>query len=94
VWEAEGLRALGEARLAAGVAGQAEADLTAAVEVARRQGAPGFELRAAASLARLWAEGGRRREAHDLLAPVYERFTEGLNTVDLGEARGLLDALR
>ena len=51
------------------------------------------ELRAAADLARLWAEAARRREAYDLLAPVYGWFTEGLETSDPLQARALLDAL-
>jgi predicted ATPase len=42
---------------------------------------------------RLWRDQGRRREAHDLLAPVYGRFTEGFDTFDLKQAKGLLDAL-
>jgi predicted ATPase len=52
-----------------------------------------FELRAAASLARLWAEQGRRAEAHELLAPVYGWFTEGFDTADLKCAKALLDQL-
>jgi predicted ATPase len=47
-------------------------------------------LRAAASLARLWRDQGRRAEAHDLLAPVYSWFTEGFDTPDLKEAKALL----
>jgi predicted ATPase len=42
---------------------------------------------------RLWRDQGRRREAHHLLAPVYGRFTEGFDTFDLKQAKGLLDAL-
>ena len=75
-------------------AGDAEADLRAAVEIARRQGASALELRAATSLARLWAERGERRKAYDLLAAIHGRFTEGLDTPDLRDARALLDALR
>jgi predicted ATPase len=45
------------------------------------------------ALARLWAEKGRRREAHDLLAPVYGWFTEGFDTPDLVDAKALLEAL-
>ena len=52
-----------------------------------------FELRAAVSLARLWAEQGRRVEAHDLLAPVYGWFTEGFDTADLKDAKVLLEDL-
>ncbi len=52
-----------------------------------------YELRVAMNLARLWAEEGRRAEAHELLAPVYGWFTEGFDTADLKEAKALLDAL-
>ena len=52
-----------------------------------------WELRAAVSLARLWAERGERRKAHDLLAPVYGWFTEGFDTPDLKDAKALLDEL-
>jgi predicted ATPase len=59
--------------------------------VARAQSARAWELRAATSLARLRAKQGRRREAHNLLAPVYGWFTEGFNTADLKDAKALLD---
>ena len=52
-----------------------------------------YELRAATSLARLWGEEGKRTNARDLLAPVYGWFTEGFDTLDLQEAKSLLDAL-
>ena len=94
-WEAEALRVLGEVRRAAGAAaGEVEADLRAAVEIARRQEASAFELRAATSLGRLWAAGGERRKAYDMLAAIHGRFAEGLDTADLRDARALLDALR
>jgi predicted ATPase len=63
------------------------------LEVARAKEARSLELRAATSLARLWAERGRRAEARDLLAPVYGWFTEGFETRDLKEAKVLLDTL-
>jgi predicted ATPase len=44
-------------------------------------------------MARLWRDQGKRRQAHDLLAPVYEWFTEGFDTLDLKEAKALLDQL-
>ena len=52
-------------------------------------------LRAAAaiSMARLWRDQGKRQEARELLAPVYAWFTEGFDTLDLKEAKGLLDEL-
>jgi predicted ATPase len=65
-----------------------------ALDVARRQQAKSLELRAAASLARLWGEQGRRGEARDLLAPVYGWFTEGFDTPDLKDAKALLNELR
>ena len=61
--------------------------------IAQNQQAKSFELRAATSLARLWQQQGKRQEAHDLLAPVYEWFTEGFDTADLQDAKALLDAL-
>ena len=52
-----------------------------------------LELRAATSLARLWAVRGERQKAHDLLAPIHGWFTEGLDTPDLIEAEGTAHAL-
>ena len=49
-----------------------------------------WELRTATSLARLWQSQGKRQDAYDLLAPVYEWFTEGFNTADLIDAKALL----
>jgi predicted ATPase len=64
-----------------------------AIDVARSQSAKLFELRAATSLARLWAVQGKRAEARDLLAPIHAWFTEGFDAADIGEATSLLDAL-
>jgi TolB-like protein/DNA-binding winged helix-turn-helix (wHTH) protein/class 3 adenylate cyclase/predicted ATPase len=64
-----------------------------ALGIAREQEARLWELRAAASLARLWCDQGRRAEANDLLAPVYGWFTEGFDTPDLKDARAVLDEL-
>jgi predicted ATPase len=96
IWEAEAMRVMGEVKLAAGAAGSAEVatDWRAALDVGRRQEARSFELRAAMSLARLWRDQGERRQAHDLLAPVYGWFTEGFDTADLKDAKALLDELR
>ena len=51
------------------------------------------KLRAAMSMARLWRDQGKRDEARDLLAPIYGWFTEGFDTLDLKEAKALLDEL-
>jgi predicted ATPase len=71
----------------------AEATYREAIAIAQQQSAKLWELRAATSLARLWRGQGKRREAHDLLAPVYGWFTEGFGTPVLKEARALLDDL-
>jgi predicted ATPase len=64
-----------------------------ALTIAKEQEAKLWELRAAVSLARLRRDQGRRAEARDLLAPVYGWFTEGFDTLDLKEAKALLNAL-
>jgi predicted ATPase len=72
---------------------KAEAYFDRALTVARQQQAKSWELRAAMSMARLWRDQGKRDEARDLLAPVYGWFTEGFDTLDLKEAKALLDEL-
>jgi class 3 adenylate cyclase/predicted ATPase len=72
---------------------RAETGFRRALEIARQQQAKSWELRAATSLARLWRNQGRRGGARDLLASVYGWFTEGFDTADLKEAKGLLDEL-
>jgi class 3 adenylate cyclase/tetratricopeptide (TPR) repeat protein len=72
---------------------RAEACFHQALDIARRQHAKSWELRAATSLARLWQSQGKRQEAHDLLAPVYGWFTEGFDTADLQEAKVFLEEL-
>ena len=69
----------------------AETQFHEALALARRQEAKSWELRAATSLARLWRAQSRRREAYDLLAPIYGWFTEGFDTADLKDAKVLLD---
>ena len=64
-----------------------------ALAIARSQQAKSLELRTATSLAKLWQQQGKRQEAHDLLAPVYNWFSEGFDTADLKDAKALLDAL-
>jgi predicted ATPase len=73
---------------------EAEASLCRALAVAREQGAKFWELRAAITLARLWHDQGKPSEAVKLLAPVYGWFTEGFDTLDLKEAKALLNELR
>ena len=72
---------------------EAEALFGHALEIARRQEAKTFELRAATSLARLWQRQGKRDAARTLLAPLYAWFTEGFDTRDLQDAKALLDDL-
>jgi tetratricopeptide (TPR) repeat protein len=72
---------------------QAESCFQQALTIARRQHAKMPELRAALCLAHLWQQQGKRTEARQLLAHVYDWFTEGFETADLQEARALLDAL-
>jgi len=72
---------------------EAESCFQQAIAIAQNQQAKSLELRAAIGLARLWQQQGKRQEAHDLLAPVYNWFTEGFDTADLQEAKALLDAL-
>jgi predicted ATPase len=94
-WEAEVCRLRGVLLLRQAVPQpeEAEACFQRALEVARRQQAKSLELRAAMSLARLWQQQDRRAEAHALLAPIYDWFTEGFDTADLQEAKALLEAL-
>ena len=92
-WEAELHRVRAELLRMQGAEAEAEASLHIAVEVARRQQAKSWELRAAVSLSRLWLSQGRKAEAHRMLAEIYNWFTEGFETPDLREARDLLDSL-
>jgi len=93
---AELVRVKGELLLLQGAPGAATAGedhFRQALDWARRQGALSWELRAATSLARLLRDRDRIGEARDLLAPIYERFTEGFGTADLLTAKALLDQL-
>ena len=74
-------------------AAKAEAYFERALAVARAQQAKSWELRAAMSMARLWRGQGKRDAARELLAPVYGWFTEGFDTLDLKQAKALLDEL-
>jgi predicted ATPase len=95
VWEPEFNRLRGQLLLSRSMENdvRAEACFRRAIDIARRQSAKSWELRAATSLARVWAEQGERQKANDLLAPVYNWFTEGFDTADLKDAKALLDEL-
>jgi predicted ATPase len=71
----------------------AESHFRRALDLAHQQGALSWELRAATSLARLLRDQAGSKEACEILAPVYERFTEGFSTADLKEAKRLLEEL-
>jgi tetratricopeptide (TPR) repeat protein len=75
-------------------AATAEDHFRQALDWARRQGALSLELRAATSFAQLLRDQGRPADAMALLRPVYDRFTEGFDTVDLQAAKALLDTLQ
>jgi len=64
-----------------------------ALEVARKQQAKSWELRAVVSLARLWQQQSKKDEARQRLAEIYNWFTEGFDTKDLQEAKALLEEL-
>jgi predicted ATPase len=91
--EADVYRVRGDLLNATGDQAAAEQSYRQALAVAQRQSAKLFELRAATSLARLWRDQGKRIEARDLLALIYDWFTEGLDTPVLQEAKALLDQL-
>jgi predicted ATPase len=91
-YEAEVYRLIGVFQLMTSTEGlaEAEAHLRQALEIARRQQARSLELRAATDLARLWQRQGQCTAAYELLAPIYHWFTEGFETGDLQDAKGLL----
>jgi len=73
--------------------GEAEAFFLKAIDIARQQQAKSWELRATVSLARLWQQQGKKRQAHNLLSEIYHWFTEGFDTKDLQEAKALIEDL-
>jgi class 3 adenylate cyclase/tetratricopeptide (TPR) repeat protein len=77
-----------------GDADAAQAQFRRSLEYSKQHGTRSYELRTAICLAKLWSEQGKRQKARDLLAPICERFNEGLDTADLVEGMALLDALR
>src|SRR5262249_9008956 len=91
-WEAEVHRVAGEIALLAPEPDPAKAEtyFEHALTVAREQQAKSWELRAAMSMARLWRGQGRWQQARELLAPIYNWFTEGFDTLDLRQAKALL----
>jgi predicted ATPase len=97
--EAELYRLKGELLLQSGIEGlefaeEAESCFHQALTVARRQQAKSLELRAVMSLSRLWQHQGRQVPAHQMLAEIFGWFTEGFDTLDLQEAKALLEALQ
>ena len=94
-WAAELYRLAGECLLAQALPNMQEAGtyFQQALDLARQQQAKLFELRAAMSLGRLWHQQGQRAQARQLLAEVYDWFTEGFDTADLQEAKRLLAEL-
>ena len=93
--EAEVNRVAGEVALLSPErdAAKAEAYFQRALAIARQQQAKSWELRASMSLARLWRDQGKVQQARELLAPVYGWFTEGFDTLDLKDAKALLEEL-
>ena len=93
-WHAETLRIKGCLLARKGDPEEAERSYIASLDWARQQQAKSWELRTATSYARLMRDQGQTREARALLAPIYGWFTEGFDTADLKEAKGLLSGLR
>lgn len=92
-WEAELYRIRAEILLMLDEETKAEESLRKAIEVARRQSAKSWELRAATNLARLWKKQGKISEAEKMLGEIYGWFTEGFDTPDLKAAKALLDEI-
>jgi predicted ATPase len=95
-YEPELYRLKGELLLQQTSDNQAEAEtcFQHAISTARSQQAKSLELRAATSLARLWQQQGKRDEARQVLGDVYYWFTEGFDTLDLRDAKALLDTFQ
>jgi len=91
--EAEANRIAGETAWLSRDVTKAETYFQRALAVARKQQAKSWELRTATTMARMWNEQGKRRQAQDLLLNIYQWFTEGFDTLDLKRAEGLLDEL-
>jgi predicted ATPase len=94
VYEAEIYRLKGELLFASSRAEtEAEKCFRRAIDIARRQQAKSWELRAVTSLSRLLQKQGKKEEAHQMLAGIYGWFTEGFDTADLKDAKRLLEGL-
>jgi class 3 adenylate cyclase/tetratricopeptide (TPR) repeat protein len=93
LWEAENYRVRGEVARDAGQIPEALSAFEQAIKVARDQSALSLELRAANSFAKLLADRGERRRAHSVLAPICNMSAESFETIDLTEAKALLDEL-
>jgi len=93
IHEAELYRVWGELENLRGDTGAAEARYRRAIDIAVAQSANYCKLRAVTSLGRLWQSQGQREKARDILAPVYNWFTEGFDTADMKNAKSLLDTL-
>ena len=94
-WAPDIYRLKGQLLLTLGSQNHAEAEgcFNQAIDLARQQEAKLFELRASTSLSRFRRDQGKRKEAHNLIAPIYNWFTEGFDTIDLKDARALLREL-
>jgi predicted ATPase len=92
-WQSELYRMQAELLFMQDDEAEAEASFHKAIEIARRQQAKSWELRATIGLARLWQKQGKGEDARQMLARIYDWFTEGLDTPDLQEARMLLEEL-
>ena len=92
-FHSETLQHPGELRLQHGLTEMAEADFREAIALVQKMQAKAWELRATMSLARLLASQGRRNEARTLLADIYNWFSEGFDTLDLKEAKALINEL-
>ena len=95
IWHAELHRIKGQLLLESSGENHVEAEdsFQKAIDIARAQNARAWELRAATNLAHLWLDQNKADEARQLLAPIFDWFTEGLETTDLCEAKALLDEL-
>jgi len=95
LFEAEAHRLAGACLAARGgdAAAEAASKLLHAIQIADRQGAIAFRLRAATTLARLWRNQNCKNQARDLLRSIYDQFTEGFTTADIQDAKAILDDL-